>query len=150
MEHIRQALSGRLGDVRELLRATTGPVSAPPRAHPRPEDGAAAAAVPLERGLSRPAGQPEEALRRLLVSILARVRDRRGPGPDRVLFFALLFDLETAARSEDLRFLDAWNSACEVLLTWPREELARDDAREALQAYASLLEMHLLRMGGRS
>ena len=140
---IRQALSGRLGEVRHLVHAAAPAAAAraatPQGGPPRPEQGAAAAA-----------SDPEESLRRLMVSVLPSVRDRPGPGPDRAHLFTLLSDLEGSARSEDLRFLDAWNSACEVVLTWPREELARDDARAMLLAYTSLLETHLQRLGGRS
>jgi len=91
----------------------------------------------------------EEDLRRLMVAALPRLRDRSVLDDDRALVFSLLASLEAPARSEDLRFLDAWNNACEILLAWPPDQLDRDDARGALQAYASLLETHIRRLEGR-
>lgn len=83
-----------------------------------------------------------------MVTALPRLRDHPGGGSDRAVVFSLLRDLEAPARSQDLRFLDAWNNACEVLLAWSQGE-HRDDARGALESYASLLEAHLKRLGGR-
>lgn len=131
---LRRALEGRLRELRELLRPAAAPATTEPTA--------------AERGAGAAASHPEEILRRLMVSALAAARDRPGPGPDRERLFALLAELELPARSSDLRFLDAWNSAFEVLQAWPGEELARDDARRALRAYASLLESHVQRLGG--
>jgi hypothetical protein len=85
-----------------------------------------------------------------MVTALPRVRDRSGERADRALVFSLLSDLEAPARSEDLRFLDAWNNVCEILLAWPRDEASRDDARHALQTYASLLDAHIRRLEGRA
>lgn len=83
-----------------------------------------------------------------MVTALPRLRDRSVLDADRALVFSLLSDLEAPARSEDLRFLDVWNNVCEVMLAWPREQMDRDDARGALQAYASLLETHIRRLEG--
>ena len=84
-----------------------------------------------------------------MVAALPRLRDRSVLDDDRALVFSLLASLEAPARSEDLRFLDAWNNVCEVMLAWPPDQLDRDDARGALQAYASLLETHIRRLEGR-
>jgi hypothetical protein len=136
---LRQALAERLREVREVLGASAS------------GDGPARGAG---RGTAPPPNRPaerdaEESLRRLMVAALPRLRTGSGQGADRVLVFSLLTDLEASAGSEDLRFLDAWNNACEILLAWPRDELDRDDARGALQAYASLLDAHIRRLGGR-
>lgn len=81
-----------------------------------------------------------------MVSVLPRLRERSVPDADLALVFSLLSDLEAEARSEDLRFLDAWNNVCEILLAWPRDQLNRDDARSALRVYASLLDAHIRRL----
>ena len=130
---LKRALAGRLREVEEALgaapRAARGPAPSAER-------------QPTER-------DAEECLRRLMVSVLPRLRGRPVPDADLALVFSLLTDLEAPARSEDLRFLDAWNNVCEILLAWPRDQLNRDDARGALRAYASLLESHIQRLEGR-
>jgi hypothetical protein len=85
------------------------------------------------------ADDTEEALRVLMVRLLPRVREGVASTEELHSFLSLLASLADAARSGDLRFLDAWNSAYEALL----------DGQSAVElagfrrTYVDLLEHHL-------
>jgi hypothetical protein len=145
---LKRALAGRLREVGEALGAGRLEAAAADAGGPGPAPRTARGPAPsAERQATE--RDAEESLRRLMVSALPRLRDLSVGDADRALVFSLLTDLEAPARSEDLRFLDAWNNVCEILLAWPRDQLNRDDACGALRAYASLLETHIRRLEGR-
>jgi hypothetical protein len=89
---------------------------------------------------------PEETLRRFMVAAWPAARDRGGDPGARAAFLDLLARLEPQARSDDLRFLDAWNNAFETIAAWPRDLQRAAGTVAILRAYAALLEHHLRRL----
>ena len=81
-----------------------------------------------------PAEDPEEALRIVMVRLWPALPEGRDD------LVAALHTLEEAARSEDLRFLDAWNNAY--------ESLERTAPQSLLATYAELLDHHIQRLAG--
>ena len=105
-----------------------------------------AAGPPARR--AEPAKDPEEALRKLMVGMLPRMSGLAQDAWARGDLCSLLLSLEDAARTDDIRFLDAWNSIYEGAL--PRREafLADPAWGEALSAYARVLEAAISRLSG--
>jgi hypothetical protein len=100
----------------------------------------------LEAGAPAPAAaDPEEALRRLMVVWLPRLAEKARDPRGREELASLLFSLEAAAKTDDVRFLDAWSSIHESA---PRDEAFRADPRwrEVLSAYGRILEAWIARL----
>jgi hypothetical protein len=85
------------------------------------------------------AGDTEEALRVLMVRLMPRVQQGVASSEELDSFLSALASLADAARSGDLRFLDAWNSAYEAL-GHGQAAVELDGFR---RAYVDLLEHHL-------
>ena len=94
-----------------------------------------------------PALDPEEALRKVMVVLYPRIQKSAATRSERVLYYTLLQGLFTAAKTADLRFLDAWNCTYEVCLQTAKGE--RDTMLEwALfcENYLDLIQHHLRRL----
>jgi hypothetical protein len=115
---LQDALRGRLAEVRERIGAN--------------ED--------FERPAEPVADDPEEALRALMVGVLPKA-GRFASDSGNAALMSHLRALRSAARSDDLRFLDAWNRVYESL------EADADDA--FLGEYADLLQWHIEPRGSR-
>lgn len=124
---IRQALEDRLAEVRTRLPAFAGtpPVAGGP-SPPAPEDA-------------------EETLRTVMIRWWPRARSAGGEEEWRELL-AALHRLEIPARSDDWRFLDAWNSVYEAMAAAPPPDALRSRAAVFLEAYAAILASHLARL----
>ena len=128
-----QAIDARRRVVAALIDGTPGPEPA----------GAA------ERSSAGPAAaDDEETLRRfMVVAWPAAGRDPLDPKA-RSAFFTLLARLETPAMRDDLRFLDAWNNAFELMTDWPAAARDRDETRAAIRIYARILDHQAGRLAG--
>lgn len=83
----------------------------------------------------------EEALRLVMVRLWPRLAAGTISSEERVRLYRFLNDLRDAARSTDLRFLDAWNNVYETV---------RDGGETRfLRNYVRLLEAHVLRIAER-
>jgi hypothetical protein len=97
--------------------------------------------APLADPPGAEATDAEEALRVVMVRLVPAVADDESVS-------ALAEGLEgifTAARGDDLRFLDAWNNAYEAVAARP-ELMQSDAARRLVARYADLLDHHLQRL----
>jgi hypothetical protein len=118
---LREALEGRLREVRPLVRGTQ-----PPEA----PDGAADA---------------EEALRVTMVRLVPALRAERAGRAELEALADALEGLREPARRDDLRFLDAWNNAYEALAAHP-SLVAEPAAQRILAPYAGVLDEHVRRL----
>lgn len=84
-------------------------------------------------------GDPEECLRRLMVQLLPRFMRGECDAPIVHDALRLLSCIAEAAKSEDLRYFDAFNSFWEH---WPSSEQG-PSAKRFQSAYASLIAHHL-------
>jgi hypothetical protein len=84
----------------------------------------------------------EECLRKLMVSILPKVKKVNPSKEKRELFFDLLDDLYFNAASKDIRFFDAFNLGFETILSW-NEDYSKHDVQQFLSNYKSLLSHHI-------
>ena len=115
---LRRALQRRLAEVQATLSSTTDER----RVVPEPAS-----------------GDPEETLRVLMVRLLPKAaEDATTAAEDAVLRH--LWALRGAALGDDLRFLDAWNNAYELL--------GARGTRAFLAEYAELLQWHVTRVAG--
>ena len=130
---MRRALEDRLAEVRGRQAALAG---TPPAA------GAGGS------GVAGPAGEAEETLRSVMVRLWPRARSAGGPA-DWLALFDALHRLEAAARTDDWRFVDAWNNAFEAFAAADCADALRARAAAFLDAYAALLASHLARLSGR-
>jgi hypothetical protein len=85
-----------------------------------------------------PADDPSETLRVFMVRFWPRVARGVADQHERASFDEHLQALSEAARSEDLRFLDAWNNAYEAL--------GDDLGEDFLHEYGELLGCHVRRL----
>jgi hypothetical protein len=88
----------------------------------------------------------EEALRVTMVRLVPALRAEHAGRAELEALADPLEGLREPARGDDLRFLDAWNSAYEALVSHP-PLLADPAARRILAAYAGLLDDQLRRLG---
>lgn len=102
--------------------------------------GASRERAPAEAGST--ADDAEEVLRVLMVRLWPRIRKRRATPEEQVEFLRGVMGLSILARTEDWRFLDAWNHAFEALdlLTGGCDA---ELVRQFLIGYEQLLEHHL-------
>jgi hypothetical protein len=133
---VRQELiAGIRGRQQHVTRALAALGAAEPRRLPTDAPARSGGPEPLE-------SDPEECLRVLMVRLLPRLR-RRDLDPA-ILREALrlLLGIAEAAKTEDLRYFDAFNCFWEH---WPAGTAA-DMQHQFLSAYAALLQHHLERL----
>lgn len=137
---LREAIASRRREVEAILREDArGPDAGMPI-----EARAAAGTAAVDRM------DDEEALRRFMVNVWPAAGRATADDGAVAAFFDLLARLDAPAWGDDLRFLDAWNNAFELMLTWPGPLRAREDVRAALRSYARLLDHHAASLGGES
>lgn len=142
---IRKALEGRLAEVRSRLAAFA--VAPPAGGVPSAMLGPPLGGGPLAVGSPPPLApqDAEDALRAVMIRWWPRARSAGGEEEWRELLAALRH-LEAPARSDDWRFLDAWNNVFEAMAAAPPPDALRSRAAAFLEAYAAILASHLERL----